>query len=341
MNSSSLIPHPSSLIPHPSSLIPHPSSLIPHPSSLPRKGFSLVELIVVIGIIGVLAGVLLGVFSGSGDSAKAARCLSNMKNLAAACQTYAMEEHHYPLAGNRIYLSVDESRGIRNVQKKYTDVPGWVSQNTEGKYPGASYSRSTPISLYSEDLKESEYALTNGALYKYVSGNRSTYVCPQHVIKHGKAGRVNWSYLMNAYFGYDNLGRASTGVYGRKEYGQLARADKILLFSEVPFSGYNSWQPEGSGGSTDTDAILNYSASGTSADQKGASGGGNEEIGVNHIRKREAYAHIAFADGHVEKLRVPMKNGKPDTSQMRQLTGWLCTGTDVSFDGKRYTEVKQ
>lgn len=309
-----------------------------------KRAFSLVELIVVIGIIGVLAGVLLGVFSGSGDSAKAARCLSNMRNLAAACQTYAMEQHHYPLAGNRVYLSVDESRGIRNVQKRYTEIPGWISGNSQGKYPGSSYSKASPIGMYCDSTEEADYAVTNGALYKYVSGNKSTYICPQHAIKHGKSGRVNWSYLMNAYFGWDSLGRASTGTYGRKEYGQLACADKILLFSEVPFSGYNSWQPEGTGGTTDTDAILNYSGSGTSSSgDKGASGGGgggNEEIGVNHIRKREAYAHVAFADGHVEKLRVPMKNGKPDTAQMKQLTGWLCTGTDVSFDGKRYTKVE-
>ena len=56
-----------------------------------KKGFSLVELLVVIGIIGILAGVLMGVFSGGSDSARAARCLSNMKNLANACQTYGMK----------------------------------------------------------------------------------------------------------------------------------------------------------------------------------------------------------------------------------------------------------
>ena len=303
-----------------------------------KKAFSLVELIVVIAIIGILAGVMLGFLSGSGESAKAARCLSNMKNLAAACQTYAMEQHHYPLAGNRIYLSVDESRGIRNVQKRYSEIPGWVSTNTEGKYPGTSYSKATPISMYCEDQDQANYALTNGALWKYVSGNKSTYVCPQHALKRGKQARVNWSYLMNAKFGWDHLGRASTGSYGRIEYGQLARADRILLFSEVPFMNYNSWQPDGTGGTTDTDAILNYSSAGTSG---GGNGNGNEEIGINHVRKREAHAHVAFADGHVEKLRVPMNGGKPDASQMRQLTGWLCTGADVSFDGKRYTEVKQ
>lgn len=310
-----------------------------------KKAFSLVELIVVIAIIGILAGVMLGVFSGSGESAKAARCLSNMKNLAAACQTYAMEEHHYPLAGNRIYLSVDESRGIRNVQKKYTEVPGWISTNTEGKYPGTSYSKASPIGMYCEDIDQANYALTNGALWKFVSGNKSTYVCPQHALKRGKQARVNWSYLMNGGFGWDTLGRASTGAYGRREYGQLARADKILLFSEVPFSGHNSWQPDGSGGTTDTDAILNFSSSGVSQSSPlkswSSNGNGNEEIGINHVRKREAHAHVAFADGHVEKLRVPMNGGKPDTAQMRQLTSWLCTGTDVSYDGRRYTEVNQ
>ena len=63
-------------------------------------------------------------------------------------------------------------------------------------------------------------------------------------------------------------------------------------------------------------------------------------MGVNHVSGRNAFAHVVFADGHVEKLRVPMVGKKPDTSGFAELTTWLCAGFDVSFDGKRYNRVK-
>ena len=292
-----------------------------------KKAFSLVELLVVIAIIGVLGGVLIASLSGGSETAVAARCLSNMKNLASACQTYGMREGFYPLAGNRLMLHMDESRGTKRVQKSYKEFPGWISAMSQGMST-TSYSRAPTVSMYSSDEEEYLYALTNGVIWKYVSGNQNTYICPLHAKKCPKGVKPQWSYLMSGYFGWDVSKTAS--VYDpRKEYGTIARADKVLLFSEVPFSGYNSWQPEGEGSSTDTDAILQYNGA-----------GGTEELGVNHMKGRDAFTHVAFADGHVEKLRVPTTNGKPDTTQMSKLTEWLAKGVDVSFSGKTYREVK-
>ena len=86
-----------------------------------KRAFSLVELIVVIGIIGVLAGVLFASFSGGTESARAAKCLSNMRNLAQAAISTATNgrkltwdtSYHYPLAGSRAVLS-DVIRAARS-----------------------------------------------------------------------------------------------------------------------------------------------------------------------------------------------------------------------------------
>ena len=317
-----------------------------------RQGFSLVELLVVVAIIAILAGVLMASFGGGTASARSARCLSNMKNLASAAQTYAMATHYYPLSGNLIYLTMSEGSGGR-VTKKHYETAGWISSDTRGQYPSTSYSKPTPVSMYSNDREAAAYALTNGVLWKYVSGSRETYICPEHAKRNGgtkasgKGGSsstrstVNWSYLMNAYFGWDKAGRArSHSSSGRREYGKEAHSDKILLFSEVPFSGFNSWQPDGTAGTTDTDAILQYSDSGLDSPGTYSGGGSDEEIGVNHKSGREYCAHVAFADGHVEKLRVPMDGKKPNTSNFAKLTSWLCAGYDVSFDGKNYDRIK-
>ena len=306
-----------------------------------RPAFTLVELLVVIAIIGVLSGVLVAALSGSGDSANAARCLANMKNLASACQTYGMRTSRYPLAGNCVVLSIDESRGMKNIQKRYTEIPGWISMMSQGKYPSTSYSKSSPVSLYSTEKEASQFAITNGALWKYVSGNHNTYVCPVHARKGKNGARPQWSYLMSAFFGWDSAGRSYAGD-PRREYGQVQRPDKKLLFCEVPFSGHNTWEPDGEGGSDDTDAILQYSSSGIDNGTTGKSsgGGGSEQIGVNHKKGREAFAHVAFADGHVEKLRIPVKNGAPDTSQMAELASWLAVGYDCSYDAGVYKRLK-
>ena len=92
-----------------------------------KKGFTLIELLVVVGIICILAGILLASFSGGTESARTAQCLTNMRNLATACQTYGMASGYYPGAGSYELFGIDESDGIRNAKKFYYDRPGWIS----------------------------------------------------------------------------------------------------------------------------------------------------------------------------------------------------------------------
>lgn len=54
-----------------------------------RRGFSLVELLVVIGIIAVLMGLLFPVFISVRRSARKATCVSNLRQLTAAARMYA------------------------------------------------------------------------------------------------------------------------------------------------------------------------------------------------------------------------------------------------------------
>ncbi len=298
-----------------------------------KKAFTLVELLIVIGIIGILSAVLIASFSGGTESARNAKCLTNMRNLAAACQTYGMASTYYPAAGSFEKFGVDESRGIRNAVHVFSEQKGWISWDSHGSYQSSPRSHVSSASwftsCYNQDVATREYALTNGALWKYVSGNRNVYVCPKHKDSCAAARQPLWSYVMNSYFCWDKSqgSRAmdrdgSVGV----RYGSMSRADRRLLFAELPFT---DWVAEPS---QDTDTSPGLKNDCTLQYEKKY---GGEYIGFNHSSgKKMKFAHVVFADGHVEKITYP-KTGM-GLSQAQEITEWLCLGKDVSFDGKTY-----
>ena len=79
-----------------------------------RAGFTMVEIIVVMGIIAILVAVMMPMLSSNRDSALAAQCKNNMRNLAQGVLARAQANSlgHFPSAGH--YRFID---GI-NVSKK-------------------------------------------------------------------------------------------------------------------------------------------------------------------------------------------------------------------------------
>ena len=63
----------------------------PHPCA---RGFTLVELLVVIGIIAVLIGMLMPALNRVRDQARTAQCLSNLRQLGLAAQMYLSETRY-------------------------------------------------------------------------------------------------------------------------------------------------------------------------------------------------------------------------------------------------------
>lgn len=301
-----------------------------------KKAFTLIELLIVVAIIGVLSAIMLGVFSGGNEAARNARCVSNMRNLASACQGYAANYGWYPTAGSVEKFRLDSSSGVRNLKEIYSEHPGWISWNSAGAYDNAPTrscaSSGWQISTYDQNEDARMYSLTNGVLWKFVSGNHETYLCPAHVNKMKKQP-PNWSYVMNAYFGWTS--RPGTESYdnnykGNVEFGTLKRADKILLFAEIPFAGIGVTANDTTSSGQACDCTLQY---------RGLSNVSSPEtIGFNHkVGKREYCANVVFADGHIEQLIYP-RSGMSE-SELQELTEWLCKGIDVGLNGDKYEKL--
>lgn len=299
-----------------------------------KKGFTLIELLVVIGIIGILAAVLMGTFSGGSESARTARCLSNLRNLASACQSVGVEVGHYPLAGSVEVKEMKVNRG--RPQFDYYEVDGWIGWNSRNAYANTPHSHQSSaswmVSMYSDDVDARAQALTNGAVWRTLGGNASVYVCPLHAKRKVELNPL-FSYVMNSFFAWDTFKGSDGflhGEVGSITYGRLKRADRRLLFAEIQFMEDAKFNlslpvPEDTAGEL-TDCVLQHRG------DKYA--GTPESIGFNHKSGKTYHAHVAFADGHVEKLTYP-KKGLSQT-EAQELTEWLCEAIDYNFDGSRY-----
>ncbi len=65
-----------------------------------EEGFTLIELMIVILIIGILVGIAVPVFLAAQSNAKSKSCQSNQRNFLSAADIFASELERYPLAAD-------------------------------------------------------------------------------------------------------------------------------------------------------------------------------------------------------------------------------------------------
>jgi prepilin-type N-terminal cleavage/methylation domain-containing protein/prepilin-type processing-associated H-X9-DG protein len=174
-----------------------------------RSGFTLVELLVVMAIIGILAGLLLPVLAASKANARGIICLNNNKQLMAAWLMYAddhAERLAYNLGGTAARTNINWAAGVLN----------WE------------------LSTDNTNLAN----LTEAALGAYVAKVSQIYRCPSDSVVSTLQRAAGWgsrarSYSMNASVG-DAGELTSSGVNANNPgYAQFFKLTSIPVPARI------------------------------------------------------------------------------------------------------------
>ena len=277
-----------------------------HPNALRRFGFTLVELLVVIGIIALLIAILLPALSKAREQANLVKCLATLRNMGQAAQLHAAEHNGYmPLAGILTVPVYPES--IRDPsRRKYTYYRDELNGGLDG-YPtdspaplSAALGRCMNLSLDLTSRKTLQENLRQEAVIR-------AFTCAADNNPFVPASSLNWgstwrtpdeamSYLLNS----SVLG---IGLPDRSPAGKLSairRPAEVFLFMD----GKRAAKPPTSyavfcaGDQFESGSLFDY------WNQYGNSGNFGTIPTFDYTRHRKR-ANVVFVDGHAETVQLP------------------------------------
>jgi len=248
-------------------------------SRVQRRAFTLVELLVVIGIIAILIAALLPALSKARDAAITVACLSNLRQI---------QTCHY------MYMTDNKGQLI----PEWTAAPTWpyLLKKYFGRLPDGSVAVSNTDTrdkiLLCPRISEQSYPEVFAAPYN----GEAVSPFEAYLTNHSSMGRIIASYGYNRYL-YNTWDPPKAG---RTQDGYWYKHDRKLTFWKLQASKYGSIPMF-------FDARWRDAAVDSTASNLGyyPTIGGTIQMSYVAIRRHHRVTNIAFVDGSARTIRLP------------------------------------